>query len=299
MMMAKVGTVIEWHCNGSLSATKPRPVVQSFGMTDPGRVRPSNEDHFVIAQLARNLCVEQTSIPQSETQYSRHRAHLFLLADGMAGPPAGEVASAMGVMSVEDCLLNCVKRFFLMDESEEQGVLLEFQSALQKADARICEEAAQHPNLVGMGTTLTMAFVVDWKLFVAHAGDSRCYLFCKDKLHQLTRDHTLVAEMIRQGSLSLSDAEHHPDRSVITNVLGGEDLGVCVETHKLELVPGDVLLLCSDGLTTMLKDAEIADILRKESQPRRACERLVAEANSEGGEDNITVIVSHFGESTR
>ena len=200
-------------------------------------------------------------------------------------------------MTVEGFLLNTLKRFFSMDAPGEQDVLKEFQGALRQADARIFEEASRHPEMIGMGTTLTMAFAVDWRLLVAHAGDSRCYLLSGDVLHQLTHDHTMVAEMVRAGSLSPEAASHHPYRHVVTNVLGGHDPGVLVEMHKLDLEPGDVVLLCSDGLTEMVPDARIASILQEEKEPRRACEQLIAEANERGGKDNITVVVARFEEA--
>jgi PPM family protein phosphatase len=277
---------------------KDRPlVVRSFGVTDPGRVRPSNEDHFVIVELARTLSVHQTSVPQAKAQYSSHRGHLFLVADGMGGHQAGEVASALGVVTVEGFLLNTLKRFFHLEVPEEQNVMKEFQAALLQADARIFEEASQHPEMIGMGTTLTMAFAVDWRLLVAHAGDSRCYLFSRGDLYQLTQDHSVVAEMVRRGFLSATEASHHPSRHVVTNVLGGPEPGVQVEMHKVDLEPGDVVLLCSDGLTGMVPDARIAAILEEEPEPGRACARLVAEANAEGGKDNITVIVGCFADA--
>src|SRR5271166_1388272 len=252
--------------------------VGSFGLTDPGRVRPSNEDHFVIVELARTMSVHQTSVPQAKAQYSSHRGHLFVVADGMGGHQAGEVASALSVVTVEGFVLNTLKRFFHMQVPEEQHVMKEFQGALLQADARIFEEASRHPEMIGMGTTLTMAFAVDWRLLVAHAGDSRCYLLSGGKLRQLTQDHTVVAEMVRLGTLSPEGAAQHPYRHVVTNVLGGHEPGVLVEMHKLDLEAGDIVLLCSDGLTEMVPDARIAAILQEEQEPRGACEPLVAEA---------------------
>jgi PPM family protein phosphatase len=271
--------------------------VRSFGLTDPGRVRPSNEDHFVIVELARTMSVRQTSVPQAKTQYSSHRGHLFLVADGMGGHQAGEVASALGVVTVEGFLLNTLKRFFHLQEPEEPNVMKEFQAALLQADARIFEEASRHPEMLGMGTTLTLAFAVNWRLLVAHAGDSRCYLLSGGELHQLTQDHTTVADMVRLGALSAAEASRHPYRHVVSNVLGGHEGGLLVEMHKLDLEPGDVVLLCSDGLTEMVPDARIAAILAEGPGPRRACERLVAEANERGGQDNITALVACFGEN--
>lgn len=271
--------------------------VRNFGLTATGRVRPDNEDRFVIVELSRTMCVQHTNVPQSKDQASSHRGHLLLVADGMGGAQAGEVASALSVLTVEGFLLNTLKRFFHMQVTEEQHVLKEFQAALRQADARIFEEAAQHPELIGMGTTLTMAFVVNRRLLVAHAGDSRCYLLSKGELHQLTQDHTMVAELVRQGVLAQESVARHPYRHVVTNILGGNEPGVLVEMHKLDLEPGDVVLLCTDGLTEMVPDTEIAAILRDEPEPRRACERLVAEANERGGKDNITVVVACFEES--
>jgi serine/threonine protein phosphatase PrpC len=265
-------------------------------LTDRGRVRPANEDHFAIVELARIMCVHHTSLPHSKPQSSSHRGHLLLVADGMGGHQAGEVASALGVVTLEGFLLNTLKRFFHLQVPEEQNVMMEFQGALLQADARIFEEASRHPEMLGMGTTLTMAFAAAWKLFVAHAGDSRCYLLSGGELHQLTQDHTQVAAMVRAGVLSPADASCHPYRHVITNVLGGHEPGVRVEMHKLALEAGDVLLLCSDGLTEMVPDARIAAILQEEPEPRRACERLVAEANELGGKDNITALVACFQE---
>ena len=268
--------------------------VRGFGLIDPGLVRPSNEDHFVIVELARAMYVRQTSVPQAQAQYSSHRGHLFLVADGMGGHQAGEVASALSVVTIEGFLLNTLKRVFNLKVPEEQSVMKEFQGALREADARIFEEASRHPEMLGMATTLTMAFAVNRRLFVAHVGDSRCYLFSGGELHQLTQDHTKVAEMVRAGALSAAEASRHPHRHVVTNVLGGPEPGVRVEMHKLDLEPGDVVVLCSDGLSQMVPDSRIAAILAEEQEPRRACERLVAEANERGGQDNITVIVARF-----
>jgi serine/threonine protein phosphatase PrpC len=278
--------------------TDPPPnlpfAIRSFGVSDPGRVRPSNEDRFAIVELTRTLCVHQTNLPQKKAQYSSHRGHVLLVADGMGGHQAGEVASSLTVETIEDFLLNTLKRFSDLQVTEEQSALKELQSALRQADARIFEETARHPEWRGMGTTLTLAFATNWKLFVAHAGDSRCYLFSKNELHHLTKDHTVVAELIRQGALSPEDGLRHSSRHVVTNVLGGNDPGVRVELHKLDLNPEDVVLLCSDGLTEMLSDDQMAAILREEPEPKRACERLVAEANKQGGRDNITIIVARM-----
>lgn len=268
--------------------------VRSFGVTECGCVRATNEDQFAIVEIARTLNICQTSIPQANPQYSSHRGHLFIVADGVGGHRAGEIASALSVTTVEDFLLNSLDRFAQLEPSDEQTVLREFQHALCNSDARIFQESTRHPEWRGMGTTLTLALIVDQKLFVAHVGDSRCYLFAQDGLHQLTEDHTLVAEMVRAGILQTADAAHHPRRHVVTNVLGGHEQGAQVELHKLDLEPHDRILLCSDGLTEMVTDDTIAEVLREQVQPQRVCECLVEKAVEAGGKDNITVVVAEF-----
>jgi len=272
-------------------------IARSFGLTDRGQVRPSNEDHFLIGELLRTLRVQQTSLKQEASQSAANRGYVFIVADGMGGHVAGEVASALSLVSIETFLLNSLRRFSTLKCSEESTVLQEFEAAVRQADARLFEEASQHPELLGMGTTLTMAFAVRRCLFVAHAGDSRCYLYAGGQLRQVTRDHTMVAEMVRQKLLSEAEASRHSYRNIVTNILGGNERGVHVEVQRLDLQPGHVMLLCSDGLSGMVSDEQIAAILRDESDPERACQRLVAAANANGGKDNITTIVVHFDEA--
>jgi protein phosphatase len=293
----------------SLTSETPRPqattavaavrpfIVNSFGLTDRGQRRDSNEDCFVIAELTRTLQVHHSNLPQSQATFSCHRGHVFLVADGVGGHTSGEIASGLSIKSIEAFLLNTLKRFSNLQASEEQGVLRDLQNALFQADARIFEETSKHPEWKGMGTTLTMAFAVNWRLFVAHAGDSRCYLFSGNKLQQLTEDHTITAEMVRKGIITVQDQQKHPWRHVVTNILGGTERGVRAELHSLDLHAGDVLLLCSDGLTEMVPDDRIAAILGAENVPQSACECLVGEANERGGKDNITAIVAHIRDS--
>jgi protein phosphatase len=275
----------------------PRPplAVRSYGLSDRGRVRETNEDCFVIAELVRTLNVHHANLPHAPSTHGCHRGHVFLVADGVGGNRAGEIASGLGARTVEEFLLDTLRRFTNLKPDEEQVALRDLQAALHRADSRIFEEAAGHPEWRGMGTTLTLAFVVGRRLFVAHAGDSRCYLFSAGELRQLTQDHTITAEMVRRGLLTRDGQARHPWRHVVTNILGGDEPGVRVELHSLDLHPGDVILLCSDGLTEMVPEEAIAAVVREEADPRRACERLVEEANRRGGEDNVTVIVAHVG----
>ncbi len=274
--------------------TQAPPRVRSHGSTDKGKVRSSNEDQFLIGELARTLWVRQTSLPQPETQHGRNRAYVFLVADGMGGHRAGEVASAMTVASIEAYVLHILKRFSNLQTADEPTVLKDFRTALREADARLAEESAHHPEFAGMGTTLTMAFTSGWKLWVFHAGDSRCYLLRGSQIRQLTVDHTLAGELARRGVIKPEEVVHHQWRHVVTNVLGGGSVGVQTEVQMAELQPDDRILLCSDGLTDMLDDRDIAAILAAEKEPKPACERLIVEANARGGKDNVTAIVACF-----
>jgi serine/threonine protein phosphatase PrpC len=272
----------------------PFLVVRAFGLTDPGKVRPGNEDHFLVAELSRTLRIQQTSLPQAATQRGRSRGHVLLVADGMGGHNAGEVASALSVETVEAFVLDLLRRFSNLHTGDEPGVLSDLRQAVRQADARIFEEVALHPELKGMGTTLTMAFISGSRLFVINAGDSRCYLLRDSRLLQLTEDHTVVAEMARRGEISPEEARHHPSRHIITNALGGGHPGVRIDVQRLDLEPGDRLLLCTDGLTDMLDGERIATVLAEEAQPEAACVRFVAEANQAGGQDNVTAVVAYF-----
>lgn len=268
--------------------------VTAFGMTDQGRVRPSNEDQFLVAELTKAMRIWQTTLPEPMTQFGVERGHLFLVADGMGGHRAGEQASALAVVAVEQFTLNTFKWFFDANGPEAQRVLTQFQMALRQADARILEESTEHPELRGMGTTLTMAFQLDAQLCVVHVGDSRAYLYGDNELYQLTHDDTLVADMVRRGALQPEHVAQHRLRDVITNVVGGNEAVVNVEAHALEVRAGDRLLLCSDGLTEMVTDDAIAAVLSAEADPEAACTKLVAQANEAGGIDNITVLIVRF-----
>ncbi len=270
--------------------------VQSFGLTERGQVHDKNEDNFLIAVLVKALHVNQTSLALPKLRRSLDKSYLFVVADGMGGQPGGEEASALAVDSVESYVLESLKWFSVGNGHEHDAVLADFRSALREASSRVQAEASERPELHGMGTTLTLAYSLNDELFVAHAGDSRCYLYRDDELHRLTRDHTLVADLVRDGVISAEEAPHHRWRHVITNFVGKDpaDGDVDVDVHKLELEPGDVILLCSDGLTEMVDDEEISRILRSEKDPEPACRRLVERANGLGGRDNITVVVARF-----
>jgi serine/threonine protein phosphatase PrpC len=223
--------------------------------TDTGRQRRDNEDNAFV------------------------RAPVFVVADGMGGAQAGEVASALAVQE------------FQQHELPPEGSPEERLSALiRSANRRIYELSRTEHEHAGMGTTLTAVYVGDADLAVAHVGDSRAYIFRDATLTRLTQDHSLVEELVRQGKLTEAQAAEHPQRSIITRALGIEG-EVEVDTWTYPVRDGDVVLLCSDGLTSMIGEELIARVLASEPDLGRAAERLIAEANEAGGRDNITVVM--------
>src|SRR5688572_11796512 len=273
----------------------PRPLtVKALGTSGRGKLRTTDDDQLRLAALTKAMRVWQPSVPEPKLQVGEERAHLFLVADGMGGHRAGERASTLAVVAIEHFTLNTFKWFFGSNDTEAQRVLAQFQSALSQADARILEEAAEHPELSGMGTTVTMAFHLGAQLCVVHVGDSRAYVNRNGVLHQLTEDHTLMADMVRSGALRADEVAGHRLRHVITNVVGGKELGVKVEARAFEVQAGDRLLLCSDGLTEMVPNEAIASTLEAEPEPEAAAKRLLVQANDGGARDNVTLLIVRF-----
>jgi PPM family protein phosphatase len=222
-------------------------------LTDVGRVRAANEDSFVIDDTAG----------------------VFAVADGMGGHQAGEVASATAI----DALRTGLADGRPIDE------------AIVDANTAVVARASEDPGLRGMGTTLTAAVVGDDQvLVIGHVGDSRAYLLRAGDLERLTADHSVVAELIAAGQLTEAEAEIDPRRAMITRALG-IDVDVEVDVIPVALTVGDRLLFCSDGLTTMLRDDAIAEVLRTQADRARAAQELVEAANDAGGVDNITVLL--------
>ncbi len=220
--------------------------------TDKGQVRDGNEDAYVVDP----------------------RLRLFAVADGMGGHRGGEIASATALEALRAAIASGTS----------------IGDAVAVANAAVFEKAGDDNDLMGMGTTLTAVTPDERGLAIGHVGDSRAYLLRDGELRQLTTDHSLVEELVREGRLTEDQAAVHPQRSIITRALGVEH-DVEVDVYAIVLRPGDRLLLCSDGLTTMLRATDIAAVLRREPDPARAANLLVDAANDAGGEDNITTLV--------
>jgi protein phosphatase len=209
------------------------------------------------------------------------RAPVFVVADGMGGAQAGEVAAQIAVEAFSQAL---------PDSGTPEERLA---SRVQEANQRIWEQSRTRSEQAGMGTTLTAAYLEDSELAIAHVGDSRAYLFRDGSLRRLTQDHSLVDELVRRGKLTEEQAAEHPQRSIITRALGAEAT-VEVDTWTYPVRPGDVLLLCSDGLTSMVAEERVEEILRGTMDLRSAAQQLIDDANAAGGRDNITVVLSRI-----
>jgi protein phosphatase len=275
-----------------------RQKVEWAALSDVGKVRPNNEDHFLICRLSKILQVLDTNlVEETSDQRCERDGYLLLVADGMGGVAAGEYASAMAVRGVKHHLMDTAKWFFSLDDPDEDVRIRLLRESLAQIDRELIEQARQDPSLSGMGTTLTAAGIVDGAAFIVHVGDSRVYLLRDRQLEQVTQDHTVAQKLLEAGILNPEEAKTHRSRHILTNSLGGSP-GVKGEIVKLRLQDGDRLLLCTDGLNDMVSDDKIADILLTSIAPDTACRALTDAALDQGGRDNITVIVANYTETS-
>jgi PPM family protein phosphatase len=272
--------------------------VDSFGLSDRGKVRPENQDHFYLARLGRFSETLATSLPQGELPERLEEAgYLAVVADGMGGHAGGEVASRTAIIVFFHLLFDTPDWVLKVDDESAQKILERVARRYRSLDSLLAERAQIDPSLRGMGTTMTLAYSIGLDLFLAHAGDSRAYLCREGSLEQLTRDHTRVQELVEAGVLTHEEAATHRLRHVLTNVLGGGTPLTDVDVHRVSLAAGDTVLLCSDGLYDVAKDEEIAAVLTAASSAQAACRALVDLALERGAPDNVTAVVSRYGQA--
>ena len=234
------------------------------GLTDCGRVREHNEDNW----------------------FGGPEQGLFIVSDGMGGQAAGEVASKIVVETLPELIRQRLKG---IDDLAARDAKKRIVSAISDLSNQVRNESRKRPGLAGMGATVVLVLIRESLALIAHMGDSRAYLFRGGRLEQLTKDHSIVQLLIDSGEITPEEAATHPARGKITRCVGmqGEPIP---EARCLELETGDRLLLCSDGLTGMVSDAEITGVLRTDNAPEIVCQSLVEAANARGGEDNVTVV---------
>ena len=237
--------------------------MKSYSITDVGQKRTVNQD-FVFT---------------SETPVG-NLPNLFVVADGMGGHKAGDFASSYAV----EVLLSTIR------EDENSNPVKIIRAAIENANTQLLREASDNETMSGMGTTMVLVTIVGHYAYVANVGDSRLYLVDENKISQITKDHSLVEEMVRMGEISRDDARNHPDKNIITRALGaGRD--VDVDFFDIRLTPGYILLLCSDGLSNMVPDEDIRQVIRTSETLEETGRRLVSMANDNGGRDNIAVVL--------
>jgi len=261
--------------------------VQVFGKTDLGKTRDHNEDCFLVADLTRG---ERSLQPVVREHEVGDRGTLLVVADGMGGAAAGELASQMAT----DTIFDQMQRMWGAErELTPQRFAYRLKEAVEVANGQIHAHAKAHPEVRGMGTTTTAAGVLVDHVYISQVGDSRAYLIRNGVAVQLTKDQSLMQRLVEAGELTEEEAAHSERRNIILQALG-PDPKVKVDLTHQEIRRGDVLVLCSDGLSGLVKKEEIAEIVGRASDLAQACERLIAMANARGGPDNITVIVARF-----
>jgi serine/threonine protein phosphatase PrpC len=276
----------------TLPTRKPREdEIDAHGVTHPGKVRKDNQDHFVLCHLRKQLVLRLSSIPDAAGLMgeSERLASLAMVADGVGGAARGETASRMALQAVTRYVTNATRCYFGAVEDNDQAL----HDALQEG-ARHCHEelvrlGEEDADFRGMATTLTLYLGVWPRAYLLQVGDSRCYLLRGGELRQITRDQTMAQEMVDLGVMKAEDAAETRLAHTLTSSIGGH------ETHpkvtRFDMTWGNVLLLCSDGLTRHVSDERIRDVLRKMTSAKQACETLLREALDDGGSDNITVVV--------
>lgn len=262
--------------------------ISVFGKTDVGRTRDHNEDTFLVADLTRRVASLHPEVREHEVG---PRGSLFMVADGMGGAAAGEVASRMAA----DLVFGHMTTVWPEDpEISDNRFAYRMKEAVELANNRIHAHAKEHPEVRGMGTTATVAGVFGTKLYLAQVGDSRGYLVRNGVATQITKDQSLMQRLVEAGELTEEEAEQSERRNIILQALG-PDPRVKVDLTFQELCRGDVLVLCSDGLSGQVKKEEIAAVMSGDVDLVDACAKLIEFANERGGPDNITAVAARFG----
>ncbi len=261
----------------------------------PGYHRDHNEDHYLISRLGRTLQTIDTSLHTGDVpERAEEINYVMIVADGIGGHAAGEVASRMAISALISLALDIPDWIMRVDGDHAREIERRSRTRVQEVGAMLVARAESDPTLAGMGTTLTAVRSLGRDLMITHVGDSRAYLFRAGALHRLTRDHTYAQLLVDVGQLAPGDVASSPHRHLLTNALGGSITDVHVDTDHMRLEDGDRVLLCSDGLTDLVDDETITRILGGTTRASEACEGLVQQALDRGGRDNVTVIVAAY-----
>ncbi len=284
----------------SVDFERPRPASSSVhvdvaALSDKGRVRDANQDHYLVAKAGRHLHTMLTNLPEGELpERFEETSYVAIVADGMGGHAGGEVASRLAIKTLINIVLHVPDWILRLDEGHAEKVMVRAARYYREVNEKLVEEARLKPELRGMGTTMTGAYSVGHDLFVVHVGDSRAYLYRDGILRRLTRDHTHAQMLADAGIIRAGAVATHRLRHVLTNALGGEESKGEAEIQRMRLFDGDQILLCSDGLHDMVDDEAIAELLKTHRKASPACKSLVEAALANGGKDNVTVVVASY-----
>jgi protein phosphatase len=272
-----------------------RVQVDLAAQTHQGLVRSANEDHYLVMRFGRTLETLLTSLaPDQAPVRAQELGYGLLVADGMGGAAGGEMASRLAITTLVGLMLH-TPDWILSDEPQDvERVIQRLADHYRRIHELLSDQGQADPNLVGMGTTMTLAVSLGASLVIGHIGDSRAYLFRDGNLYQLTRDHTWVQALVDRGHIPAEKAARHPLRHVLIRSLGGRENNVEGDFQRVGLADGDQLLLCTDGLTNMVGDAAIASFLGGAATSNDACQALVAAALEKGGKDNVTVALARY-----
>jgi protein phosphatase len=264
-------------------------------LSHPGNVRPNNEDHFLAVQFSRSLLSLASNLPTgSVPDRFDDIGYGLAVADGLGGAAAGEVASCMAITLAINLALNHPKWTLRIDDEEVRDAMQRGRRRFRQIDFILSQRAESDPALEGMGTTMTIACSVGNDLLLYYAGDSRAYQFRGGALQCLTRDHTKVQKLVDAGLIDPTAVAGHPLRNFLTRALGGGGGSIEADTLHTQLADGDRLLLCTDGLTDMVPDEQIADVLARTPSSQEAARALVDLALQAGGKDNVTVVLAGY-----
>lgn len=270
--------------------------VEMAGLSNVGLVRKNNEDHYLVARLDRTWRTIGSNLPPDAVpDLSMETAYGLLVADGMGGRAAGEVASRLAIATLVDLLLQTPDLILRLNPDITEEALHRLDQRFHRIKDVLAEQVVKNPSLAGMGTTMTMAASIGPDLLIAHVGDSRAYLFRRGELRRLTRDQTMAQFLADTGVITEDQIATHPLRHVLTNVLGTQGSAMAVDLSGLRLEEGDLVLLCSDGLTEMVNDATIASTLGDPAAAsEQLCQRLIDRALEAGGKDNVTAVIGRY-----
>jgi protein phosphatase len=270
--------------------------VDLAGRSHPGKVRPNNEDHFLISRFGRFLEAVDTNLPADAVpRRAEESGYALVVADGMGGRPAGEDASRLAIAALVNLVLHTPDWILRLDEELlPDEVLRRAAERYEQVNRALAEQAQGDLGLSEFGTTMTLAFSVGRDLFVAHVGDSRAYLLRQGRLRRLTRDHTLAQELADRRLIGRQEVASHRLRHVLTRSLGDHGRRVEPDVTRIALEDNDCLLLCTDGLTEMVGDEVIGEALGSGEAAEAVCRGLVDRALVAGGKDNVTVVVARY-----